>query len=111
MTIYSEEIKSLNDFRNNIVDLTFDYKSKVNDEEIKLLACLKELYQIPREASLTIDYDVDKNILVLTSTIKLNIHSEDGFRLMQREECRFTDLSGGFSIVEPQSTFKYVFKM
>ena len=110
MTIYSEEIKSLNDFRNNIVDLTFDYKSKVNDEEIKLLAYLKELYQIPREASLTLDYDVDKNILVLTSSIKLNIRSEDGFRLMQKEEVKFTQL-WGFNTIYPQYTFKYVFKM
>ena len=93
------------------MELETQHKMNVNDEEIKLYSLFRELYQIPYEADLHIDFDIDNNILILTSDTRLNIQSEDGFKLLKREEIKVTALSGGFNIINDEYTFKYYFKL
>lgn len=109
--IYSEEIKTLNDFRNNLVDLDFNHRSKVNDEEIKVLDCLCSLFHIPREADIQITYDVGEAMFVLSSDIELNIHNVDGFRLLREEMIRTVDYRTYSSLVDEEIVFKYYFQM
>lgn len=109
MTCYSDEIKSLNDFRNNLVELTFDFEYKKNEEEIKLIALLKNLYKIPNEADITINYDMDKEVLGLESNVKLNVHDAVGFNLIKTEEYKCTDYNTGFKNIQSTCIFKYYF--
>ena len=109
--IYSEDINSLNDFRNNLVDVDFDYRSKVNDEEIKLLDCLCNLFGIPREADIHIDYDIEEGTFVLSSDVELSVWGVDGFRLLREEMVRSVDYTGFSSLVDEVVMFKYYFEI
>lgn len=111
MDYYAMKIENLKDFRTNIEGISEAYRIEKTDEEVKLMYLLRKVFDIPFNATIWVEYDLDKEVLTLSSNMKLNIKSKEGFILMRDEELKSSRYDVNGSVLNNDYVYRYHFRM
>lgn len=101
----------VNHFRNRIVDIDFNTRKAVNSAKAELIRTFEEVYQTPITVDLKVEYDLNKDQLIIISDERLHITQEKDFRLVGMKKVEYERYGGYFAISEPDIEYRYYFKL
>ncbi len=109
--MYKHEIENLTDFLNNQISIKEAYTSKKVDEEVKLMYVLRKTFKIPDEATIWLSYDLEEEVLTLSSNQELRISSKEGFILVRDESFKSLRYDINGTVLNYDYIYRYIFRM
>ena len=89
----------------------FEHRSNIGSAKSELIRTFEEVYQTPINADLKVEYDLNKDQLIIISDERLHITQEKDFRLVGMKQVEYERYGGYFAISEPDVEYRYYFKM